>query len=407
MPHRAIEEAKKFLGVPFNRYLLAALLLLGAIAIATEQQAPADGGDNATLTIQFFYSPSCPHCAAQKAFNAELLAEFPGVRIVSHDVTVPEEARLLQIMAQNHSLGSSELAVPATFIGQRAFIGFESANTTGAEMRAAVSECLRGTCANATAAPPAWHELLGAMDLPLIGKTDLSSLSLPALAVVLGLIDGFNPCAMWVLVYIISLVMGMSNRRKMVWVIVGTFVLASGVLYFLFMTAWLNAFLMLGYVRAVSVAVGLIALGWGALSVREYLETKGALVCDAVDVSTKKKIMATAKNLVSAPLTWATMAGIVVLAFTVNSLEFVCSSAIPAAFTQVLALSNISVLEHYFYIALYDFFFMLDDLIVFGLVAFTLSGVAGEKYSRWCKLVGGAVLIFLGMMLLFAPRLLA
>lgn len=407
MLQRAISEARKFLRAPFNRGLLLALLLLGILALAMEQQAPSENGEGANLTIHFFYSPSCHYCAAQELFNQELAQEFQGVRIVSHDVTVPEEGRLLHIMAQNHSITPSELAVPATFMGDRAFIGFESENTTGAAIREAVSGCLKDLCANATARPSSKEELLRSVELPFIGKANLASLPLPVLAIVLGLIDGFNPCAMWVLVYLISLVMGMSNRKKMVWLIVGTFVLASGILYFLFMSAWLNAFLMLGYVRIVNVAVGLIALGWGALSVKEFMETKGALVCEAVDLSTRKKIMATAKELVSAPLTWATMAGIVVLAFTVNSLEFVCSSAIPAAFTQALALSRLSTLEYYAYIALYDLFFMLDDLIVFGLAAFTLSGVGGEKYAKYCKLIGGVVLVVLGVMLLFAPRMLA
>lgn len=405
MMHRAIiAEARRFLEPRFNRYLLVALLLLGALAFVFAPQAPAMEGANGNLTVQFFYSPTCPHCAAEEEFIKKLSADFPEIKIVSHDVTVPEEARLLQIMAQNRSIEIT--SVPATFIGNRIFLGFESESTTGAQIRSAVSGCLNGSCGNAPQ-PASGEAALKSVEIPLLGKTDLSSLSLPLLAIVLGLVDGFNPCAMWVLVYLISLVMGMSNRTKMVWLVVGTFVAASGILYFLFMTAWLNAFLVLGYVRVVNIAVGLIALGWGVLSVKEYMETKGALVCDKVDVHDRKHIISTAKELVSAPFTWVTVIGIVLLAFTVNSLEFVCSAAIPAAFTQVLALSNLSSVEHYLYIALYDLFFMLDDLIVFGLAAFTFSGVAGEKYAKYCKIIGGAVLVILGVMLLFAPRMLA
>ena len=398
-----IAEAQRFMEPKFNRYLLIVLLLLGTLAFVFGPPAPVTGGADGKLIIHFFYSPTCPHCAAEEVFNKNLSAKFPDVKIISHDVTVPEEARLLQIMAQNRSIEIT--SVPATFIGNRVILGFESESTTGAEIRSAVSECLNGSCGNASR--PAAGDVLKSMEIPLLGKTDLSSLSLPLLAIVLGLVDGFNPCAMWVLVYLISLVMGMNNRTKMVWLIVGTFVAASGILYFLFMTAWLNAFLVLGYVRVINIAVGLIALGWGVLSVKEYMETKGALVCDKVDVHDRKHIISTAKELISAPFTWATIIGIILLAFTVNSLEFVCSAAIPAAFTQVLALSNLSSIEHYLYIALYDLFFMLDDLIVFGLAAFTFSGVAGEKYAKYCKIIGGAVLVILGLILLFAPRMLA
>jgi hypothetical protein len=246
---------------------------------------------------------------------------------------------------------------------------------------------------------------LGSVDLPLFGPADLSSLSLPVLAAVLGLLDGFNPCAMWVLVYLISLLMNLNDKRRLA-LVTGTFVLASGVLYFLFMTAWLNAFLFLGYLRIVTIAVGLVALGGGILSLKEYLETRGQMVCKITGLDDRKKMSAEIKSLISAPLTWATFLGIVAVAFTVNSIEFVCSSAIPAVFTQVLALQNLGFLEYYGYIALYDLFFMLDDILIFGSALIVVNS-AGEKYAKYCKIVGGAIMLFLGIMLLFAPQYLS
>ena len=243
------------------------------------------------------------------------------------------------------------------------------------------------------------------MELPILGRTDLTSVSLPLLAVILGLVDGFNPCAMWVLVYLISLLMNLNDKRRLA-LIVGTFVFSSGVLYFLFMTAWLNAFLFLGYVRAVTILVGAIALGGGVLSIKEFFDTKGAMVCKVTDAEGKKKISAQVKELVSAPLSWVTFAGIVFLAFTINSIEFVCSSAIPAVFTQILALSNLPTWQYYAYIGLYDLFFMLDDLLIFGSALLVLSNT-GEKYARYCKIIGGLVMLGLGLALLFAPNLLA
>jgi hypothetical protein len=172
------------------------------------------------------------------------------------------------------------------------------------------------------------------------------------------------------------------------------------------MAAWLNAFLLLSYFRPITIIVGLIALGGGILSVKEYIETKGQLVCKIGDEEGKKKTMTQVEELISAPLTFAVVIGIVVLAFVINSVEFVCSSAIPAVFTQILALSNLSAFEHYLYILLYDIFFMLDDLIVFGLAAFAVSGGFGEKYARYCKIIGGIILVSLGAVLLFAPQML-
>ncbi|MCW5208095.1 hypothetical protein VU11_05470, partial [Desulfobulbus sp. US2] len=126
------------------------------------------------------------------------------------------------------------------------------------------------------------------VDLPILGEIKYTEYSLFSLAVVLGLVDGFNPCAMWVLVYLISIVLTLKSRKK-IWLLVGTFVGASGALYFLFMTAWLNAFLFLGYLRILTLIIGLMAIGFGTLNIREYLRTKGELVCTIGNAASKKK----------------------------------------------------------------------------------------------------------------------
>ncbi len=399
-------EVSDFLSVPFNRNLVIGLLLLGAAVLAYEQMSASPVDYGGRLPVHFFFSYTCPHCDAQEPLMEEIAGEYPGIIIVRHDVSIPGESRLLLTMAQNFSLGPESLGTPTTIIGNRIFVGFISMETTGAAIREAIEECTNGGCpANGHSATVSTESLTKGLDLPLFGRTDLSSFSLPVLAIVLGVVDGFNPCAMWVLVYLIGLLMNLNDKRRLA-LIAGTFVLASGVLYFLFMTAWLNAFLFLGYVRAVTVIVGLIALGGGIISIREYVETKGQMVCKVGSVDDKKRISARVRELVAAPLTWVTFGGIVFLAFTINSIEFVCSSAIPAVFTQVLALNNLSWVEYYAYILLYDLFFMLDDLLIFGSALLIVSN-AGEKYAKYCKMVGGAVMLILGIMLLFAPQLLA
>jgi glutaredoxin len=395
-------DAKDFLKEPFNLYLTVGLVVLG-LALILSSPAAQESGPASKLQVDFFYMPTCPHCAEQKPLNEKLMVEFPEVKFIYHDVTSPDGAALLRQMAVERGLDTRVLGVPATFFGNKSFIGYDSEETTGKQIRGAIAGCLE-TCEilpSETISTSTEERI----KLPIIGEMNPKEYSLPALAVILGLIDGFNPCAMWVLVYLIALLMNLNDRKK-IWFIVGSFVMASGVLYFLFMTAWLNAFLLLGYMRAVTVLIGIVALGGGILSIREYITTKGALVCKVGDAGSKRGTIARLEEIVASPLTIPTVAAIIALAFVVNSVEFVCSSAIPAVFTQVLALANISSLEHYGYIALYDFFFMLDDLIVFGLAAFAISGGVGEKYAKYCKIIGGAILLLLGLMLLFAPQML-
>ena len=384
---------------PFKRYLLIALSILGVVVLFTGQQAAqpiARGG----YEVHFFYLPSCPHCEDQEPFNERLASTYPSIQLIYHDATESQEAALLSQMFADFGAEDEKVEFPMTSFGGLIFVGWDSAETTGVDIEEALQQCLAGDCPE-----PESQQPKDTVTLPIIGEINPSTYSLHSLAITLGVVDGFNPCAMWVLAYLISLIAILKDRRK-IWLIVGSFVFASGVLYFLFMTAWLNAFLLIGYLRPVTIGVGLVALGGGIINIREFIKTKGAIVCEVGGEGTKKKTMSRMERIVSSPLTLATVGGIIALAFVVNSIEFVCSAAIPAVFTHVLSLKTLTTFQYYRYIALYVFFFMLDDLIIFGSAALAINSRWGERYARYCRPIGGTLLVVLGVFLLFARHLL-
>ncbi|MCX8189878.1 MAG: hypothetical protein N3F05_01470 [Candidatus Diapherotrites archaeon] len=401
-----LSSIKSFFGSRFNLVLFLALAMLGTFLLLYQQTSQPTTIEG--FAVHYFYLPTCPHCAEQRPIVLELQKEMRDINFFFHDASTPEGLSLYHKLASEVGL-EPRVRVPAIFVGKdhiRALIGVHSKE----EIRSTILECIE-ECKRAQAGQVSHHKSQGLEEnlkefkLPFLGKTDLTSFSLPVLAIILGLIDGFNPCAMWVLVYLIALLVGIGERKK-IWLIVGSFVLASGILYFLFMTAWLNLFLFVGYLRSVTILIGLVALGGGIYGLKDFLTTKGTITCKVGDEKSHEKTISRIEELVSKPLSIAVIFGIFALAFVVNSIEFVCSSALPAVFTQILALSAIASIERYFYITLYVFFFMLDDLLIFGTAAFALSSKLGEKYARYCKGIGGAILILLGLILLFAPELL-
>lgn len=435
----------------FNIGLVALLLILGALSYAlTDGSAPAtqayDSGPSASSSIEihFFYLPTCPHCAEQKPIFEALTREgIEGVSFRSTDVSTAAGYALLRETASGAGLDAANLSVPAIFVDGRPLVGVHSRE----EILAAIDEQRRlaegkeakeketkqSVVANegeeakqaeeakekqreedeekesdggtGDGAARGWEPGRMDYDLPLLGETDLSKYSLPALAVILGLVDGFNPCAMWVLVYLIGVLAGVGEKRK-VWLIVGSFVFASGVIYFLIMTAWINVFIFLGYIRLLTILIGLLALGGGILSIREYLTTEGSLTCRVADEEARKRTRGRIDEIIRQPLSLSIFFSIVALAFVVNSVEFLCSSAIPAVFTSILAFSGLSTIESYLLIALYTFFFMLDDMVIFSMAAFAVGSSFGMKYARCCKALGGILLAALGLVMLFAPDLL-
>lgn len=397
MNNKLTNFCRKIYHDPFKRYLVISLIILGIILLFTGQES-AKPITTEGFEVHFFYLPDCSHCEEQKPFNEELANTYP-IDFIYHNAGEPKGSALLTEMLAAIGV-KDEPVFPVTIFGRQAFGGWESEETTGEQIEAALQQCLAGNCPEIATEEPSDETTL-----PIIGKITLSEYSLPSLAIILGLVDGFNPCAMWVLAYLISLIMTLKDKRR-IWLLVGSFVFASGVLYFLFMTAWLNAFLLIGYYRPVTIVIGLAALGAGTLNIREFIRTKGAIVCEVGDEESRKKTMRRMEKVVFSPLTLATIAGIIALAFVVNLIEFVCSAAIPAIFTHVLSLSHLSTLRYYAYILLYDLFFMLDDLIIFGSAALAMTSTLGDRYAKYCKPFGGTILLVLGVLLLFAPGLL-
>lgn len=384
----------------FMRYLIISLVIVGAVLAVAEQRMPEPiNGEG--FEVHFFYLPGCGSCEEQKPFNAELAGRYPEISIIQHDVRSDGEWALMLDMLSDRGVVSEPL-VPVTVFGNQVFMDWDSEITTGRRIEEALVQCLAGECPEYQ---PGDDEPSEGIVLPWFGRIVFAEHSLAALAAILGLVDGFNPCAMWVLVYLISLVATLRDKRK-IWLIVGSFVLASGVLYFVLMTAWLNLFLFIGFVRPVTVIIGLVALGGGILQMRDFIKARGEIVCEVTSEESRGRTMARVERIVSAPITLATILGIIALAFAVNSIEFVCSAAIPMVFTQILALSDLSTFQYYGYIGLYVLVFMLDDLIIFGSAALFMTSSLGVRYAKYFRPVGATILIVLGVLLLFAPGLL-
>jgi hypothetical protein len=383
--------------------LLLALLAAAGIARA---QAPA-------VDLYLFWRAGCPHCEREIAFLDRLAAREPALRVHQFEI-YRDRANATLMMRVADRLGVEGGSVPFTVIGNRAWSGYLDDSTTGRELEAKVAECLAGGCPDAVApilrgeagggtttrGPAA---LPAAVNLPLFGPVSTAALSLPALTVLLAAVDGFNPCAMWVLVFLLGLLAGMRDRTRM-WLLGGAFVAASGLVYLLILGAWLNVLLFAGAIIWVRLAVGAVALAGGAHYVRSFFRG-GPAVCEVTAPARRQQVLARLKDLAGRGDFLAALAGIVALALAVNVVEFLCSAGIPAVYTQVLALAALPPWQYAAYLLLYVAVFMLDDIIVLAvaLKSLEVTGMTGT-YSRWSGLVGGVVLIAIGAALIAKPE---
>jgi hypothetical protein len=368
--------------------------------------------------VYFFWQTGCPHCGREKDFLRRWEAGDTRIRV--HDLEISRDTGNYQafLVLVKH-FGIERPGVPLTVIGETFFEGYNDDSTTGAEIQAAARTCLEIPCKDLVRplllgeaeapAPELAHPVTKppkVLKLPIFGEVAVAQVSLPVLTLMLAAVDGFNPCAMWTLVFLISLLVGLRDRFRM-WVLGSAFIVASAAVYYLFMAAWLNLLLFFGMLVWIRLLVGVLALGGGGYYLHEYFVNPEA-ICQVTAPEARRRVFARLRSLAGERNFLLALGGIVLLALAVNLVELICSAGIPAVYTQVLALSNLPAWQYHAYLGLYLLVFMLDDLFVFFVAMQTLrvTGLTGA-YVRHAHAIGGAVLIAIGLMLLFRPEWLA
>jgi glutaredoxin len=350
-------------------------------------------------TATFYYGYSCPHCKNVETFIKDNNVESRlDVKIEKKEIYLNRgNASAFQTICANFNIPTNQRGVPFFVWGDQHFMG-DAPIISFLENKLKETDGLQNSNVNSG------QEKV--YNLPLIGKVDLMKYSLPVLTLVIGAIDGFNPCAMWVLVFLIGALLGLENRKNM-WLIGLTFIGASAAIYYLFLAAWLNLFIFIGYIRIVQIIIGGLALFVGAYYLREYWLKKGKTEaeCKVVKGDKKKKIIERINQIVESKKIFYALVGIVALAFVVNLIELACSIGLPAIYTQILALSDLPKWQYYLYLLFYIIIFMLDDMIIFtaAMLAAKATGLSG-KYTKFSELVGGLIIFLIGVLLILRPE---
>lgn len=379
------------------------LALLPTLVGSAAAQTPTA---TAALTVEVFVREGCPHCVKAEAFLAALARERPGLQVVVRDV-IQEPAALQRLQALAHQHGAAAVRVPAFAIGNQLIFGF-SEEVTPALIRQALQQGLPqaqpGAAGDAT---PAGKPSSGAQRvaperfaITLLDHTvTLDDVGLPLFTLTMGLLDGFNPCSMWVLLLMISLLATLRDRRRML-AVAGTFVVVQGLAYYAFMAAWLNLFLLIGLSRASQVAIAAIAFVAGALNLKDAVRP-GVGPSLAIADSAKPGIYARLRALLQVRSLPAALAGAVVLGLLVQVVELLCTSGFPALFTRILTLRQLDAASYYGYLLLYNLAYMLDDMVVIAIGVATLSQHRlQDKEGRRLKLLSGLVMVGLGVYLI-------
>lgn len=381
------------------------------------------------INIYLFWGDGCPHCKAEEKFFNEYLKDKTNIKLYKYEVWNSAKNREYLKDVQD-KLNNKSSGVPYTIIGKNVVVGFSEESTektikkyidtalndkqykdyvgdiVGVKTKYNTTESLNDSTKSQKIIST--EEKVEEIDVPVLGKINPKTVSLPLLTIVLGFVDGFNPCAMWILLFLITMLFNMKNRKKM-FILGMIFILTSGLVYLAFMLTWLNlAFFInsLIYIRLLIAMVAIIVGIWNLVKYSNSILKKDE-GCDVVSNQDRKKIMDKIKNIVSEKKFILAVFGIMALAASVNIIELMCSIGIPLIFTQILSLNNLSSVQYGLYMLLYILFFLIDDIVVFMIAMFTSKITAiSTKYTKYSHLISGILMLIIGVLLILKPELL-
>ena len=373
-----------------------------------------------TVNMYLFYGDGCPHCAEEEKFLDKYLKEEDNAKLIKYEVWHNAKNRDFLVEVQN-KLNNHENGVPYLVIGKKVLVGYLD-GTTDVKIKKYVNEYKKDKHYEDVVSkiekgeeikPEEKNEIkpteekVDDIKVPVLGKVNPRKVSLPLLSVVLGFVDGFNPCAMWILIFLITMLLNTNDRKKM-WILGITFILTSGLVYLAFMLAWLNLASFINKIVYVRILIATVAILIGIFNINKYIEsTKKDDGCDVVNSKNRKKIMEKIMKVTKEKSFVLALLGIIVLAASVNLIEMMCSIGLPLIFTQVLSLNNLSAGSYALYMFLYILFFLLDDIVVFVIAMVTLkvTGIS-TKYNKYAHLFAGIITILIGLLMLIKPSIL-
>ena len=383
----------------FSLLLILVLLLPFSVLALTEDYQNKMASitnteiEDGKVNFYLFKGEGCPHCADEEKWLQDIKKEYKDyVNFYEFEVWYDENNSKMMEEAKE-IFDFSGPGVPFTVIGDKYYSGFS--DSIGMMMENTINDYLNTEIND---------DFNKKIDIPILEKVNMKNSSLGIIAIVLGFVDGFNPCAMWILLFLINMFLGTKDKKKS-WILGFTFLVISAFIYFLSMLG-INVIIGVATVGYLKIAIAIFILIMGIFSLRKYLKIrKEEAGCSIVDNRKRKKLVTKVKKIISNKNFILSIVGISTLAISVNLIELACSLGFPMIFTEMLTINNITGISRILYLLLYVFFYMIDDMVVFTISMITLQATGiTNKYNKLCVLVSSIIMIIMGLLLIFKPE---
>ena len=388
-------------------WLVRVLAVFVGLFLLVGTASPASAGTAVTdrpgeVVLQLFWGDGCPHCAAEKQWLEQAVTDHPGLVVQQYEVWNDEGNRRL-FYGTAERMGFEPSGVPTTIIGDRYWVGWSDTvrDEIVAELERTAPPATDST--PATGAPPATPGEATTVDVPLLGEVAVGSDSLVLSTLVIGFVDGVNPCSLWVISVLLAIVVRAARRNRVI-VVGSTFLAVTALMYALYMAGIYSALSLVGHLGWVQAVVAAVAGVLGVVNVKDYFAFKQGpsfTIRDSSKPGIYARMRAAAGERELLPALGATVA----LAVGVSLLETPCTAGFPVLWTGLLEANDVGWTQAAGLFGLYMVPFLLDELIVFGLAVATMRVTkVQERHGRLLKLVGGTLMLALAATVLVSPE---
>lgn len=342
------------------------------------------------VNIYLFYSKICPHCQKEEKYFETLKEKYQDkINIYTYEVT--ENKTNNEIMKSlKKELKENSQGVPFTIIGSKTFLGYDES----------FNERIENTIDSYLNENTTTDNIY---TIPILGKVEAKNASIILIAIILGFIDGFNPCAMWILLLLINMCISIKDKKKML-IVCLTFIITSGIIYFLSMLGigFILDLTTIAYIRNI---IAILAIVLGIYNLYTYIKTRKETGCHVVKKEKRKTIITKINNILNNKNTLLMFGGTIILATSVNLIEMACSLGFPTIFLEILSINNIHSFLKVTYLLIYILFYLIDDIVVLflSIKAFETKGIS-TKYNKYVHLIGGIIMVLMGILLIFKPE---
>lgn len=342
------------------------------------------------VNIYLFYSKICPHCQKEEKYFETLKEKYQDkINIYTYEVTGNKTNNEI-MKSLKKELKENSQGVPFTIIGSKTFLGYDES------LNERIENTIESYLDENTKTDNTYT-------IPILGKIEAKNASIILIAIILGFIDGFNPCAMWILLLLINMCISIKDKKKML-IVCLTFIITSGIIYFLSMLGigFILDLTTISYIRNI---IAILAIILGIYNLYTYLKTRKQTGCHVVKKEKRKTIITKINNILNNKNTLLMFGGTIILATSVSLVEMACSLGFPTIFLELLSINNIHSFLKVTYLLIYILFYLIDDIVVLflSIKAFETKGIS-TKYNKYVHLIGGLIMILMGVLLIFKPE---